>query len=764
LLEMPSDHARPAEQEYEGGWVDVELGEELTRRLKELSKRQGTTLFMTLLAGWGALLSRLSGQQDVVIGTPVANRGRVEIEGLIGFFMNMVALRLDLSGSPSVEEVLRRVREKTLRAQQHQDLPFEQVVELARPVRSLAHSPLFQVLFDWQQDGGGRRLTLPGLELAPLDSDVPIVTNFDLTLSLRDTGERIVGGLEYATSLFERETVERYVRYLCTLLEGIVNDSTQAVDRLPLLPEAERQQVLYEWNTTEADYPRDRCVHELFEQQVERTPEAVAVIYGDQRLSYRDLNTKAERLARYLTEAGLTVESRVGIYLRRSPEIMIAVLGVMKAGGAYVPLDSGLPRPRLEQMMRDASIEWVLVHSELIGGLPLSGVDLVVMDGAGSDPGWLDGVAEEPVGAPAPRQRPENLAYILYTSGSTGNPKGVMVEQRGLTNYLTYAADKYLGPEVRGSVVSSQLSFDATLTTLLAPLLVGKPVDLLADDEATMSRLAARLFGGEEGWLFKLTPAHLEVLEYVEWPRAVGEAPHRIVVGGEQLSAQRLKRWKGELLPAATFDNEYGPTETVVGCSVWTLSGEKGLEELEGQAAAPIGRPIANTQLYVLGAGQQPQPCNSVGELYIGGEGVARGYLNQEELTRERFITNPFREGRLYRTGDLVRWRASGELEFVGRLDDQVKIRGYRVELGEIEACLRAQAAVAEAAVVVREDATGDKRLVAYYTQPDDQEIAADALRQQLAARLPEYMLPSAYVRLAQMPLTPNGKLDRKAL
>jgi amino acid adenylation domain-containing protein len=378
-----------------------------------------------------------------------------------------------------------------------------------------------------------------------------------------------------------------------------------------------------------------------------------------------------------LAEAGVVTESRVGIYLRRSPEMMVGVLGVMKAGGTYVPLEPGLPKPRLEYMLRDAGVELVLVDAASVGDLPLGSVDVVMMDGAGSDPEWLEGLAEGPL--EKEKARPENVAYILYTSGSTGRPKGVMATHGGLSNYVCYAAATYVGAEVEGSVVSSPLCFDATLTTLLPPLLRGKRVELLPEGETTIGRLAERLFGVEEGWLFKITPSHMEALEYVERPRATSGARHRVVVGGEQLSARRLQRWKRELLPEATFVNEYGPTETVVGCSVWMLSEARGLEKLEGQAAAPIGGPIANTQLYVLGKGLEPQPYNSVGELYIGGEGVALGYLNNEELTEERFIVDPFEKsesGRLYRTGDLARWLPSGELVFVGREDEQVKVRG----------------------------------------------------------------------------------------
>ena len=524
-------------------------------------------------------------------------------------------------------------------------------------------------------------------------------------------------------------------------------------------------------------YPHDLCMHEQFERQAEKTPEAVAVVYGDQKLSYRELNAKAERLAGYLAEAGVGVESRVGIYLRRSLEMMIGLLGVMKAGATYVPLEPGLPKQRLEYMLADAEIEWALVESRYIDSLPLGGLDVVMMDGAGTDPTWLEEITESTELEAKPRAMAHNLAYILYTSGSTGTPKGVMVEHRGLSNYLRHAAENYLGGKIEGSVVSSPLSFDATLTTLLTPLIAGKQVELLPDDETTMGRLAERLFEAEAGLLFKITPAHLEALEYIERPVEVGTAAHVIVIGGEQLGAQVLRKWKGELLPEASFVNEYGPTETVVGCSIWTLSDEQGLEELEGMAAAPIGRPIGNTQLYVLGEGGQLQPSNSIGELYIGGAGLARGYVNQKSLTQERFIPNPFSEGtesRLYKTGDLARWSPEGELVFVGRRDDQVKIRGYRIELGEIEQLLSRIEGVKAAVVVAREEEVGRKRLVAYvmpgeYPEEVEQQAALkpgliNEYRETLAASLPDYMVPSAFVILDELPLTPNGKLDRKAL
>src|SRR6185436_6476953 len=420
---------------------------------------------------------------------------------------------------------------------------------------------------------------------------------------------------------------------------------------------------------------------------------------------------------------------------------------------------------RVSYMLADAGIEWVLVESEQMAELPLTGVDVVLMDGAGSDAEWMADAGEhEPVEVSR-----EQLAYILYTSGSTGRPKGVMVEHGGLTNYLGHAAASYLSSNITGSVVSSPLSFDATLTTLLTPLLVGRSVELLADDERLMEQLAERLFAANDNKLFKLTPAHLEALQYVDRPQAIGHAAHGLVIGGEQLTASLLRRWKSELLPRASFVNEYGPTEATVGCSVWWLRDESELEQLENLTAAPIGRPIANTEVYVLGAERQLMPPQSTGELYIGGAGLARGYLNHSELNEERFIDSPFGAGRLYRTGDLVRWLPNGELLFVGRSDDQVKLRGFRIELGEIQQQLETLDGIKAAVVLAREDEPGRKHLVAYVAINGERQIASDAelsnqLRQSLQTRLPDYMVPTAFVLLDELPLTPNGKVDRRAL
>jgi amino acid adenylation domain-containing protein len=753
LLEVPADHPRPAQQEYTGAKVNLVFNEELSAGVKELSQRQGMTLYMTLLAGWAALLGRLSGAEEVVIGTPVANRGHVEIEGLIGFFVNTLAIRVDLSGRPTVKALLGRVKEQVMAAQHHQDIPFEQVVEIVGPVRSLSHSPVFQVLFVWQ-NAPRDRFELAGVTIRPLEGAPHVVAKFDLTLALQEAGERIVGGVEYATSLFEQGTVERYLGYLRTLLQGMVADPEQVVDRLAMLGEEERAQVLYEWNETGSEYAREVCIQGLFEEQVERRPEAIAVEFEEARLSYGELNRRANRLAHYLRGLGVKPDVRVAMCVERGLEMMVGLLAVLKAGGAYVPLDPRYPEERLHFMLTDSAPAVLLTQGhlerlfvEVKGALPV--IDL------GSEAGqWTDESERNPEGAVVGLTS-RHLAYVIYTSGSTGTPKGVAIEHRSAVNFIQWAQRAFSGDSLEHTLFSTSLNFDLAVYESLVPMSAGCTVRIVSSVlELAQTRLDVTLIN-------TVPSAMKSLLEMDGVPPTV-----RTV----NLAGEPLKRALVEHIFARTEVSEvcnlYGPTESTT-YSTWVCMGR-------GDGfAAHIGRPIANTRVYILDAHLEPVAVGVAGELYIGGAGVARGYQRRAEQTGERFVPDPYGGeggGRMYRTGDIGRWQADGVIEFLGRNDDQVKVRGYRIELGEIEARLGEHAGVREAVVVVREDRGGDKRLVAYYTSADrgeggvGVEVGVEELRRHLVQKMPEYMVPAAYVRLESLPLTPNGKLDHKAL
>jgi arthrofactin-type cyclic lipopeptide synthetase C len=754
LLELPVDHPRPAQKDYAGASVELVLNEPLTASLRALSTRHGVTLYMTLLSAWAILMSRLSGQQDVVVGSPTANRGRAEIERLVGFFVNTLVLRLDLSGSPSVSQLLEQAKERSLAAQQHQDIPFEQVVELLNPVRSLSHSPIFQVMFAWQNNEQGT-VELPGLELGPLPSSGHGVAKFDLTLSLQETGETISGGIEYAASLFEATTIERFIGYFRSLLEAMVADDTQAVDRLPMLSEQERDRVLFEWNDTGTAYPSEKCVHELFEEQAAKTPEAVAVVFEDEQLSYGDLNRKANRLAHSLRELGVRPDDRVALCVERGLEMIAALLGVLKAGGAYVPMDPAYPSGRLQFMLEDSKPVALLTQDHLAGLFAGHTEGLPVLDLTAAP--WRD-CAEENPDADSIGLTSNHLAYVIYTSGSTGQPKGVLVEHRGLCNMVIAQTQGFAIATDSRVLQFASFSFDACAWETMMALCRGAALYLVRQEhvlagDALMEKVAHYAITHAT-----LPPAVLAgMLE-----QGSLDSIRVLVVAGDTLSGSLTERWShGHQLITA-----YGPTEATVCATLYECRvGESG--------TPPIGKPIANTRIYILDGRGKPVPVGVSGELYIGGAGVARGYLNRPELTAERFLSDPFTEvpgARMYRTGDLGRWLPDGNIEFLGRNDFQVKIRGFRIELGEIESRLMGHPSVREAVVLAREDNPGDKRLVAYYTEARTGEgeeagaVSAEQLRTHLSASLPEYMVPAAYVRLESLPLTPNGKLDRKAL
>ncbi|MEW5930149.1 MAG: amino acid adenylation domain-containing protein, partial [Gemmatimonadota bacterium] len=740
-LELPADRPRPAQPDHAGDVVRLELDEEATAALRALGGRHGATLATTLLAGWAATLGRLSGQTDLVIGTFTGSRGRREVEGLIGRFADPLPVRVDLTGSPTAAELLRRVEARV-----------QGMLRNQQPDGAASAAPPFRAAFSWR-DAPGSGPELPGPEPAAVAALEPRSTaGLDLSLELREEGGRVAGEVVFATALFERETVERYAGYLRRLLAGMAADETRPTDRLTLLSDEERRRVVEEWNRTEAPYPADSFIHERFEAQAARTPDDVAVVFEDRQLTYGELNRRANRLAHHLRELAVGPDVRVGICVERGLELVVAVLGVLKAGGAYLPLDPSYPRERLLDMVRDSAPVVLLTHGALAGRLAGLELPLLALD---EDAAWWDGQpATDPERAAL---APENLTYVIYTSGSTGRPKGVEMTHRGASNLLHW----YLGAtriSERDSVlVVTSFSFHLTQRNLLAPLFVGGRLHL-AREPFEPGRIAAQVVASGIT-LMNLTPTGFQALVEADGGRAIGGL--RIVVfGGEPLYPRQLARVPE---PRPVFLNPYGATEaTGITCHHFAR------EDLASYSSRsmPPGRPIANATVYVLDGAGEPVPVGVTGELYLGGAGVTRGYRGLPGHTAERFLPDPFGAtpgARLYRTGDLGRWLPDGTVEFMGRGDAQVKVRGFRIELGEIEARLAEHAAVREVVVVARarEGEAGDPRLVAYYV---GEQTGAAALRAHLAERLPEYMVPAAFVHMDALPVNPNGKLDRRAL
>jgi arthrofactin-type cyclic lipopeptide synthetase C len=750
LLELPTDRVRPQTQSYAGAAVELRLPLALSEGLRALSQRHAVTLFMTLLAGWSILMARLSGQDDVVTGTPVANRQRSEIENLMGFFVNTLALRVDLGADPSVSELLSRVKASTLGAYSHQDLPFEQVVEALKVPRSMAHNPLFQMMLTLSNATAATDLSLPGLSLRSIE-DTSHSAQFDLNLSLHDGGGEIVGRLEYAVDLFEQATVGRFVEYFETILAAMVADAQQVVSRIPLLGDAERA-ALAGFNATAVDYPSDLLVHQLFERRAASQPDALAVEYERTSLSYAELNRQANRLAHHLRSLGVGPDARVAICAERSLEMVVGLLAILKAGGGYVPLDPSYPAERLAYMLDDCAPMVVLTQNALRWRFADVAAPVVLLDHA--LPAGLSEADPQADGL-----TPQHLAYVIYTSGSTGQPKGVMNAHAGVVNRLLWAQDTYRLDGQDRVLQKTPFGFDVSVWEFFLPLLAGARLVMARplghQDPAYLARVAA-----EAGiTTMHFVPSMLQIfLRNADLESCA--ALRRVLCSGEALP-YALQQQFHACLPQVELHNLYGPTEAAVDVTAWQC--RPGAYD----GIVPIGRPIANTQIHVLDRHLQPVPMGVTGEIHIGGVQVARGYLHKEALTAERFIADPFSaapDARLYKTGDLGRWLADGSVEYLGRNDFQVKLRGLRIELGEIEARLRECAGVRDAVVVMREDRPGDQRLVAYLLAHGKDAPAVRALRAQLLTSLAEYMVPSGFITLAEWPLTPNGKLDRKAL
>ncbi len=776
LLELPTDRPRPAVQTFAGAEHVVMVGQPLRTKLTALSERTGTTLFMTLLSAFSILLARNSGQDDIVVGTVVANRTRIEIESLIGFFVNTLVLRNNLAGNPTFVELLHRVRDTTVAAYNHQDTPFDLLVEALQPKRNLSHNPLFQVMLVLQNAhavSAGR--ILPDAHAGPLQTaTIDVATNsakFDLTLLLEEGDDGLKCVWEYNTDLFDAVTVARMATHFQILLEGIVADPEQRIAHLPILSDAERHQLLVEWNDTAADYPSDRCIHQLFEAQVERTPNAVAVIFEDQQLTYAELNARANQLAYHLQTLGVGPDVLVGICCERSLEMVIGLLGILKAGGAYVPLDPSYPAERLAFMLDDAAVPVLLTQSRLRDTLPPTAAQVVCLDrdwplltsySIPNEHNHSIGYRLSAIGYcnPSCAVQPHHLVYAIYTSGSTGRPKVTGVYHRGLVNLVSWYVTQFgLNADDR-TLIASSPSFDLTQKNLLAPLLVGGQLILSAAPLYEYAVMASLIQQHRVTWI-NCTPSAFYPYLAPDAPSDVAQAAFAklaslryVVLGGEPIHLERLTDWLASPACHATVVNTYGPTECTDVVTAYRI--------IPTRPSIPIGRPVANTCLYVLDDLLRPVPIGVIGELHIGGIQVGAGYLNQPALTAERFIPNPFGAGRLYKTGDLVRWQPDGNLEYLGRRDNQVKIRGFRIELGEIEALLSQQPLVQQAVVVVNKHGD-DQRLVAYVVTQAPHPSSGE-LRDYLAEKLPSYMVPSAFIALPTMPLTPNGKIDRTAL
>src|SRR5437588_198601 len=722
------------------------LSNNLSEALRTISQQQEGALFVALLAAFQTLLFRYTGQEDLVVGLPVASRNQVEVEGVSNAFVNMLPLRCDLSGNLRFGELLHQVHKVVSEAYAHRDLPFEDLIRELKLEQDLSRNRLVQVIFTLQTTS----VSSPrSIDLALSQVEIANGTaQYDVALVMTDTAQGLIGDLQYNTKLFEATTITRMVGHFQTLLEGIVANPEQRLSALPLLTEAELQQLLMERNATQIAYPEDSCLQQLIEDQVERTPDAVAVVFKDTQLTYRELNARANQLAHYLRQLGVGPEVLVGLCMERSLEMVVGLLGILKAGGAYVPLDPSYPAERIAFMLTDAQAPVLITQQNLTEHLPAHHAQIVCLD---ADMAVLGQQSEENL---IPVTTSDNLAYVIYTSGSTGRPKGVQILHRAVVNFLM-SMRQQPGLVAEDTLLSiTTLSFDIAALELFLPLLLGARFIVASRDVVTNAMGLAEILALSHATVMQATPVTWRMLLAAQWQ---GNQHLKILCGGEALPSELAQ----QLLPkGASLCNLYGPTET----TIWSTARKIEPED----KVITVGRPIANTQVYLLDAQLQLVPVGIPGELYIGGDGLARGYLHRPELTAERFIPHPFStepNARLYKTGDLARYRPDGSLEFLGRLDQQVKLRGYRIELGEIEALLSQHPTVRECLVLLREDGSGDKRLVAYILPAEaEARPPVSELRTHLQAKLPEYMVPAAFVEVQAWPLTPNGKIDRRAL
>ena len=759
VLELPTDRVRPAQQSHRGASLSMQLGAELTASLKQLSQREGVTLFMTLLASWQLLLARYSRQPDIVVGSPIANRTRSEVEGLIGFFVNTLVLRTEVAGELSVRELLQRVREVCLGAYGHQEVPFEMLVEQLQPERDQSHTPLFQVMFNLlnlsanASGANGERMNgrrMEQLRVESFASAEGLAAKFDLTLNAQEQNEQLFLGLSYNTELFEEGSIRRLLGHLQNILESFIADPEQRLSELSLLTAGEEKQVLHDWNQTQAQLPQRLTIDYLFYQQVKRTPSAVAVSDERQQLTYAELNARANSLAGRLRRLGVGPEVLVGIMMERSVEMVVALLAVLKSGGAYVPLDVRYPQERLRFMMEDAALKVVIVQAAPEVEVLATGIEVISVNSED----WTTATEAEPYhesGVVA-----ENPAYIIYTSGSTGLPKGVMIPHSAICNHMLWMLNAFPLEQADRVLQKTPISFDASVWEFYAPLLSGAQL-VMADPEPHMDgRFLIEQIRKNRITTIQLVPSLLKLcLDEPDFRKC--HSLTRVFCGGEALTADLVSRFKESGLSAELY-NLYGPSETTIDATYSHC-------EIDPHLDVSIGRPISNTDIYLLDKSMRPVPIGVPGEIYIGGLNLARGYLRRPELTALNFVPHPFSAepgARLYKTGDLARYRPDGQLQYLGRVDSQVKLRGFRIELEEIASLVRQHGQISDAVVLLRRSSTGDERLVSYVV--GESAPTQRQLRSYLQKRLPEYMIPARMVLVNEIPLLPNGKVDRRAL
>jgi amino acid adenylation domain-containing protein len=751
VLELPGDRPRPAVQTYSGADFPFAFSPALSQSLKVLARAEGATLFMVLLAGFKVLLHRYTGQQEIIVGSPISNRQRKELEGLIGFFVNTLPVRTIVSGDLPFREVVHRVREAALGAFAHQDIPFEYLVEQFHPDRNLSHSPIVQVIFNFEA-AARKPAEIPGLAAAILNVENQ-AAKFDLTLFTSDRGSEIFGTLEYNVDLFNRDTIERMANHLLTLLSAVIADPEQRIAELALLTRHERYQVLTEWNATDAPYA-PLCAHQLFEAQAQRAPRAVALVFEGEELSYSQLNARANQVARYLASLGARPGEFVGVFIERSVEMIVAVLGILKSGAACLPLDPAYPRERLAFMLEDTHAAIVVSQQHLASSFPAAAARLVCLDSE-----W-EKISKEQESDPQIQVTPENWMYVIYTSGSTGKPKGIVVPHRVVANLVAW--HQRSARQATRTLQFASLNFDVSYQEMFSTFAAGGTLVLVPESVRSDIPALGRYLEQHRVERFHLPPVVLQKLaeQFGDNPE-VFSTVREFMVGGEQLQISPSLSRLFSRLKDCRLHNHYGPSETHIATS-FDLPSK--VERWPG--LPPLGRPVANTEAYLLDSFLQPVPIGVPGELYLGGTCLAHGYLHRPSLTAERFIPNPFGNkpgSRMYQTGDLGRYLGDGSIEFLGRNDFQVKIRGMRVELGEIEVELKRHPAVRDAAVVLAKDGQ-ENRLVAYLVFHNEKSAGRKEIREFLHERLPEHMLPSTFVTLKAFPLTPSGKVDRREL